>query len=194
MSQTTNQIFLSYKRSDDPGYVARLADSLEHQFGKGTVYRDVDSVHAGANWKKSLTRTVSDAEVVLAVIGPSWQELLAAGQTAERDWVRFELNQARELDIPVIPVQLAHTEFDYEQDLEDLAWLSDIEFFELADGQGRWDADLSRLAGDIAKVTSLEISDKEQNKGGSVSQVSHGEQSPNIVSDGGDVTISFGKK
>jgi hypothetical protein len=187
-----NEIFLSYKRSDDPGYVARLADSLEQIFGEGTVYRDVDSVQAGANWKKSLARTVSGAEIVLAVIGPSWQELLAAGPSDELDWVRFELNQAHELEVPVIPVRLAHTEFDNEQDLQDLAWLKDLQFFELADGQGRWDADLARLAEDMAKVTSLEISEKEQDKGGSVSQVSHGKQSPNIVSEG-DVTISFGK-
>ena len=193
MSQTTNEIFLSYKRSDDPGYVARLADSLERIFGEGTVYRDVDSVQAGANWKKSLARTVSGAEIVLAVIGPSWQELLAAGQSDELDWVRFELNQAHELEVPVIPVRLAQTEFDNEQDLQDLAWLKDLQFFELADGQGRWDADLARLAEDMAKVTSLEISEKEQDNTVSVSQVSHGKQSPNIVSDGGDVTISFGK-
>ena len=54
-----NEIFLSYKRSDDPGYVARLADSLERVFGEGTVYRDVDSERAGGNWKKSLARNVS---------------------------------------------------------------------------------------------------------------------------------------
>ena len=189
-----NEIFLSYKRSDDPGYVARLADSLEKAFGEGMVYRDVDSERAGGNWKKSITRTVSGAEVVLAVIGPEWQKLLASGSSTERDWVRFELNQANILDVPVIPVVLAHTEFDYGQDLEDLAWLNDLQSFELADGQGRWETDIARLTGEIANVTTLEIRGSEQDQPGSVSQTSHGDQSPNIVSGSGPVTISFGKK
>ena len=47
-----NEIFLSYRRADEPGYVGRLADSLEGAFGEGSVYRDVDSERAGGNWKK----------------------------------------------------------------------------------------------------------------------------------------------
>lgn len=188
-----NEIFLSYKRSDDPGYVARLADSLQRTFGEDTVYRDVDSNLAGGNWKKTITRTVSGAEVVLAVIGPEWQKLITGRPSDELDWVRFELNQAQNLDVPVIPVRLAHTVFDHELDLQDLAWLKDLQFFELADGQGRWESDMARLTGEIAKVSSLEIIDSAKEKAGSVSQESHGNQSPNINSGGGAVTFSFGK-
>jgi hypothetical protein len=188
------EIFLSYKRSDDPGYVARLADSLEHIFGEGTVYRDVDSERAGGNWKKSLARNVSGAEIVLAVIGPAWQDLIAGGSSQERDWVRFELNQAHDLEVPLIPVRLAQTVFDLERNLGDLAWLTDLQFFELADGQGRWDSDLKRLAEEIARLTSLEMRDSEAEKTASISQESHGDQSPNIVSGGGAVNISFGKE
>lgn len=188
-----NEIFLSYKRSDDPGYVARLADSLERIFGEGTVYRDVDSERAGGNWKKSITRTVSGAEVVLAVIGPAWQDLMAGGSSQESDWVRFELNQAHDLEVPLIPVRLVQTVFDHDRDLGNLAWLKDLQFFELADGQGRWDTDLKRLAEEIAKVTSLEMRDSGSEKAAPISQESNGDQSPNIVSGGGNVTISFGK-
>ena len=187
-----NEIFLSYRRADDPGYVGRLADSLERVFGAGTVYRDVDSVRAGKDWKKAITRSVSGAQAVIAVIGPAWQELLTSWPAQERDWVRFELNQAKALDIPVIPVRLAHAAFDHTQDLEDLAWLTGRQFFELADGQGRWETDIARLAEEIAKVTSLEVSSDAQDSAGSISQESHGKQSPNIVSDGGDVDISYG--
>ena len=188
-----HEIFLSYRRSDDPGYVGRLADSFERVFGKGTVYRDVDSERAGGNWKKSITRSVSGAEVVIAVIGPAWQELLTSWSAEQRDWVRFELNQAKNLDIPVIPVKLAHSGFDHTQNLGDLTWLKDIQFFELADGQGRWDTDIERLADEIANVTTLKVSSNDLDTAGSISQVSHGKQSPNIASGGGGVTISYGK-
>lgn len=186
-----NEIFLSYKRSDDPGYVARLADSLQRTFGEDTVYRDVDSNLAGGNWKKTVTRSVSGAEVVLAVIGPEWQKLITGRPSEEMDWVRFELNQAQNLGVTVIPVRLAHTEFDHELDLGDLAWLKDLQFFELADGQGRWEADIARLAGEIAKNSPLEIIDSTEKKVVSISQESHGDQSPNVVGDG--ATISYGK-
>lgn len=188
-----NEIFLSYKRSDDPGYVARLADSLERTFGEGSVFRDVDSEHAGENWKKALARSVSGAEVVLVVIGPTWQDLIASDAAGERDWVRFELNQAHDLGVPLIPIRLAQAVFDYGRDLGDLAWLKDLQFFELADGQGRWEADLARLAQEIARVTSLEIRESRQETATTVSQETHGKQSPNIVSGGGNVSISFGK-
>ena len=184
-----NEIFLSYKRSDDPGYVARLADSLQRKFGEGSVYRDVDSESAGGNWKKSITRNVLNAEIVLAVIGPEWQKIITSGSSAEQDWVRFELNQAAANDIPVIPILLSRTEFDYAKDLGDLAWLNDLQSFELADGQGRWEADIERLAGEIAKKTPLEIRESGEDKSSSIEQRSEGDQSPNIV--GRDVTIKF---
>lgn len=186
-----NEIFLSYKRSDDPGYVARLADSLQRTFGEDTVYRDVESNLAGGNWKKTITRTVSGAEVVLAVIGPEWQKLIAGRPSDELDWVRFELNQALNLDVPVIPVRLAHTVFDHNLDLKDLAWLTDLQFFELADGQGRWESDMTRLTAEIAKVSSLEITDNPKEKASSISQETQGDQSPVIVGDG--ATITYGK-
>jgi hypothetical protein len=187
-----NEIFLSYRRSDDPGYVGRLADSLQQKFGQDSVYRDVDSERAGGNWKRSVARSVAGTQVVLAVIGPEWQDLLAAGPSEERDWVRFELNQAKTLDIPVIPVRLAQAAFDQGRDIEDLNWLKDLQFFELADGQGRWETDITRLAEEVARITQLKLRTADQSSA-SVSQLSHGHQSPNIVSGGGSVDISYGK-
>ena len=187
-----NEVFLSYKRGDDPGYVARLADSLERAFGAGSVYRDVDSERAGDDWKRSLARNVAGARVVLAVIGPNWQEILS-GTAGGQDWVRFELNQARTLDVPIIPVRLAHAGFDHGRDLGDLEWIKERQFFELADGQGRWGSDIARLVGEIEQATSLKAVTVDGSTP-SVAQTSHGDQSPNIVSGGGPVTISFGDK
>jgi hypothetical protein len=189
-----HEIILSYTRSDDPVCVARLADSLERLFGEGTVYGDVDSERAGGDWKKAIARKVSGAEVVLAVMGPTWQDLIATGPSEESERARFELNQAHDLDVPVIPVLLAQTRFDYERNLGDLAWLKDLQFFELADGQGRWNSDLARLAGEIARITSLEKRASEQEKARSTSRASHGDQSPNIGTARGGVKISYGRK
>jgi len=186
-----NEIFLSYKRSDEAGYVKTLTDSLHDKFGEGMVYRDVDSNIAGTNWKKTIARAVSGAEIVLAVIGPKWQELITGSSSRERDWVRYELNQANDLDVPIIPVRVAGAGF-IDKDLGELNWLTDLQFFELADGQGRWEADIDRLAGDISKRTQLEVIEKAQKKASSISQSSTGDGSHNIVSSG-PVTLNYGK-
>lgn len=185
-------IFLSYRRSDEPGYVGRLADSLESAFGE-VVYRDVDSVRAGTDWKKSITQAVVRAEVVIAVIGPAWQQLLLSWPSQERDWVRHELNQARGLDVPIIPVRLANVVFDHKQDLGDLSWLHDLQFFELADGQGRWEADIERLVDEILRLTPLRRIAADSGAADSGLQVTHGNQSPNIKSQG-PVNISYTDK
>lgn len=185
------EIFLSYRRADAPGYVGRLADSLEARFGDGTVFRDVDSLRGGDNWKKALARAVSGAELVLAVIGPHWQELLQSRQDQEADWVCFELNQARALDIPVIPLVLGGATYAPDALPVELAWLADVQRASLADGQGRWDSDMARLAQEVAALTSLRPL-KAEESAPALSQVSQGHQSPNIDSGGGDVTISFG--
>jgi hypothetical protein len=185
------EIFISYRRADEPGYVGRLADSLDLIFGPGTIFRDVDSERAGGNWKKSLARSVSGSQVVLAVIGPEWQEILSGRDPNKQDWTRFELNQAHNLDIPVIPVLLAGAEFDHAADLGELAWLSDIQFFELADGQGRWQTDIARLVEEISRLTTLQAIDTNERESSGASQHSEGDQSPNVQSGGGDVTISF---
>lgn len=185
-------IFLSYRRADAPGYVGRLADSLERLFGEGTVFRDVDSLRGGDNWKKALSRAVSGAELLIAVIGPRWQADLLSRESPEADWVRFELNQANNLDIPVIPLVLGDAPYTPGEQLGNLAWLADIQGAQLADGQRRWDSDVAHLAQLIQRHSDLELLAQSAENTSALSQVSHGKQSPNIDSGGGDVTIGFG--
>ncbi|MEJ2464714.1 MAG: toll/interleukin-1 receptor domain-containing protein [Candidatus Thiodiazotropha sp.] len=184
-------IFLSYRRADAPGYVGRLADSLEARFGDGTVFRDVDSLRGGNNWKKALSRAISEAQLVIAIIGPQWQKLLQDRQGEEADWVSFELNQARALDIPVIPLVLGNAIYKPDSLPAELAWLADVQSSALADGQGRWNPDIARLVQDVAALTTLKPLQPEKSTP-AISQASQGNQSPNIDSGGGDVTINFG--
>lgn len=193
-----SDIFLSYRRDDEPGYVGRLADGLVKAFGD-VVYRDVDSVRGGSKWKLELQKEVSQAQVVIAIIGRRWESILTE-RDAESDYVRFELNLANMLEIPVIPVRIQDARVDSEQNLGDLNWLRDRQIFEMSDVQDRWTADLEKLVELIAESTRLELvrhADRPppESPAQSISQqTSHGAQSPNIQSDGGDVTISFNEK
>lgn len=188
-----NDIFLSYRRGDEPGYVARLADDLTDAFGD-VVFRDVDKIPAGSEWKRELSRRVAQAKVLIAVIGRQWQSILLERKHEDADWIRFELNQARALDIAVIPVKLEGAVFDATTDMGDLNWLTELQFFELSDKQNRWSADVEQLIQRVAALSGLKIVPKDDDsaRGSSSRQVTHGDQSPAIVSKEGDVNISYG--
>lgn len=190
-----NLIFQSYRRQDVPGYVGRLADHLESAFGK-KVFRDVDSIGAGTDWKKVLNKAVSEAQLVIAIIGRHWQKILEEKNNADADYIRFELNLARLLEKPIIPVKLQDSGFDSRREMGDLNWLKDLQFFELSDRQNRWENDVNELVRQIAELTDLKPLGEEKggsNKDKTIEQTSQGDKSPNIVSSG-DVNINYGDK
>ncbi|MES9818270.1 MAG: toll/interleukin-1 receptor domain-containing protein [Candidatus Thiodiazotropha sp.] len=189
-----SSIFLSYRRRDSSGYIGRVADHLESAFGE-TVFLDVDSIKPGSDWKKVLNEAVSRAQIVLAIIGDDWQQALTTHSPDETDFIRFELNLARILDKLCIPVIFQGSKFDYDSDLGNLNWIKDLQFFELSDKQGRWEQDMTTLAEQIADMSGLipMNSITETKTGNSVNQYSKGDQSPNINTKEGSVTITFEK-
>ncbi len=140
---------------------------------------------------------MSGAKIVLAVIGGRWQAILADKSNADSDYIRFELNLAHLLEKPVIPIVLQGTKFDPACDMGDLNWLKELQFFELSDRQNRWESDLEQLIQRITQLTDLKplVATQRGDKDADViRQTSHGDQSPNVVSKGGDVNIQFGDK
>ena len=104
-------LFISYRRSDSEAYTGRLYDRLTLQFGKDTVFKDVDSIPLGTDFRTHLNAVVSQCRAVLAVVGPYWLE--ARDESGERrledrdDFVRIELEAALARGIPLIPVLVA---------------------------------------------------------------------------------------
>ena len=70
----TRQLFLSYRREDSAGHAGRLADHLLDRFGAGSVFMDVESIEAGADFTEAIDRAIAYADAVLVVIGPKWLE------------------------------------------------------------------------------------------------------------------------
>jgi hypothetical protein len=52
-------LFISYRRSDSEAYTGRLYDRLTLQFGKDTVFKDVDSIPLGTDFRTHLNAVVS---------------------------------------------------------------------------------------------------------------------------------------
>jgi hypothetical protein len=105
------KIFLSYRRSDSQDVTGRIYDALTERFSKQVVFKDVDSIPLGKDFRRVLERAIKGADVIIAVIGPSWATATdAAGQRRlddPDDFVRLELERALELGKPVIPVTVS---------------------------------------------------------------------------------------
>jgi hypothetical protein len=102
-----SRIFISYRRTDSEHIVGRIYDYLVRAFGSKNLFKDVDSIRAGIDFRSEIKKAVESCDVVIAVIGPGW--LNAADADGKRrldspdDFVRLEIEAALERKIPVIP-------------------------------------------------------------------------------------------
>ena len=102
------KLFISYRRSDAIDVVRALYFQLRLRFGLNQVFMDVSAITAGDIWPNRLRIALSEASVVLVVIGPTW--LRSADQFGRRrldlegDWVRQEIKSSLDQNKTVIPL------------------------------------------------------------------------------------------
>ena len=114
-------IFISYRRSDSADIAGRIYDRLVDEFGPDLIFKDVDSIPLGADFKKALDERVSECSVLLAIIGDRWAD--ARDETGKKrlddraDFVRVEIESALKRDIPVIPLLVRGAQMPSEEDL-----------------------------------------------------------------------------
>jgi tol-pal system protein YbgF len=102
-----NKILLSYRREDSADITGRIYDRLVTQFGRDSLFKDVDSIPFGVDFRTYLDSQVATCHVFLAVIGPDWMKTRAWGKSRledPKDFVRIEVESALKRGIPVIPV------------------------------------------------------------------------------------------
>lgn len=104
----TNQIFVCYRREDSAAITGRIYDRLHQKFAKEAVFKDVDSIPYGINYKKHIDSIIRQCAVVLVVIGDRWLEPSPVTEKPKidepRDFVRLEIESALARDIPVVPL------------------------------------------------------------------------------------------
>ena len=102
------KIFISYRREDSADVTGRIYDRLVQRFGEHAVFKDVDSIPLGTDFRKHLESVIGQCAVVLVVIGDNWAAKDA--KTGARrldnpeDFVRVEIEWAMRRGIPVIPL------------------------------------------------------------------------------------------
>ena len=102
-----SKIAISYRRSDSQDITGRIFDRLVEHFGKDTVFRDIDNIRPGIDFRKQIADALRTAEVLVVVVGPRWLGRSKGGEVRmenEADPVRIEVETALGRGIPVIPL------------------------------------------------------------------------------------------
>jgi type VI secretion system protein ImpL len=100
------RITISYRRDDSLDITGRIFDRLAGHFGREAVFRDIDSIPPGADFRRHIDRVLDESDIILAIVGPRWigpdKEQLRLASPA--DPVRLEIETALRKDKPLIPV------------------------------------------------------------------------------------------
>lgn len=97
-------IFISYRRDDSIDITGRIRDRLAMVFGDKRVYRDLDSIPAGLDFRQELNKALAQCGTMLVIIGPKWAGQERNRLLEARDLVRQEVATALERGIYVVPV------------------------------------------------------------------------------------------
>jgi hypothetical protein len=101
-------VFVSYRREDSREITGRICDRLNNEFGKQAIFRDVDSIPAGVDFREHISKSIDQCSMLVAIIGDKWLD--AKNKKGERrldlprDHLRVEIETALNKGIPVIPV------------------------------------------------------------------------------------------
>ncbi len=129
------QCFISYRRYDSADVVGRIYDRLSARYGDATIFKDVDNIPIGVDFRKVIEEAVSRCVVMLVVIGRDWIDLVdEQGQRRiedPRDFVRLEIEAALQRDIPIIPLVVRNGSMPKAEELppsiQDLAFRNGLE-------------------------------------------------------------------
>jgi hypothetical protein len=103
---------VSYRREDSKWIAGRIFDRLEDHYGKGNVFIDIDTIPVGLDFREQIQHSLTECDVLVAIIGPRWLGTDEQGHHAisdDADWVRLEIETALAKKIPVIPVLIDRT-------------------------------------------------------------------------------------
>ncbi len=118
----SNKIFISYRRDDSKQFTQLLSNELSKYYNPDSFFRDVESIHGGANFKRSIAQALYLTKICLVVIGDKW--LTVTNEDGElrlnneNDFVHHEVATAlADKEITVIPVLINDTRMPAESQL-----------------------------------------------------------------------------
>jgi hypothetical protein len=116
-----SRITISYRRDDSLDITGRIFDRLAAHFGREAVFRDIDSIPPGVDFRDHIDQVLDQSDIILAIVGPRWigpgarQRRLASAT----DPVRVEIETALRKNKPLIPVLVSHAVMPQPDELPD---------------------------------------------------------------------------
>jgi hypothetical protein len=104
-------IFLCYRWVDTMAGVA-IDNLLIPAYGEENIFRADRSLRPGEPFKQPLNEAVERASAMIAIVGLGWAQSLRDGK---HEWALYEILQAQEHDVPVLPVYLTRTHYGHEE-------------------------------------------------------------------------------
>ncbi|HZD30178.1 MAG TPA: tetratricopeptide repeat protein [Candidatus Angelobacter sp.] len=143
-------VFISYRHSDAGGHSSLVYQALVKEFGKRRVFRDVDTIAAGTDFKTAIRETLLRSSALLVIVGPDWLKATGSDGHARladpEDYVRWEIEFALQSNLKIIPVLVGEAAVLSPGDLpESLRKFADVEAFKLRPSKKHWHSDFSEL-------------------------------------------------
>jgi hypothetical protein len=101
------KIAISYRRADSLAITGRIYDHLKDHFGKQSVFRDLDAIPLGVDFRQHIDQVLRQSDALLVIVGPDWVGATGQGLPRiqeESDPVRVEVETALALNTRLIPV------------------------------------------------------------------------------------------
>lgn len=109
-----SRIFISYRRKDSSTMTGRIYDNLELALGANKVFRDIDDIGPGEDFRAKLAKEIDKSDIVLIIIGHEWVNIRDENGNRRlddpNDYVRLEVESSlKRTDKVVIPVLIEGT-------------------------------------------------------------------------------------
>jgi hypothetical protein len=100
------KVFINYRRTDNPDFVERIRDWFLMRYGRDSVFMDFDTIPPFTRFADFIRQKVKDSDVLIAIIGPQWVDLLRErlSQADEEDYVQLEIRLALEEGKLIAPI------------------------------------------------------------------------------------------
>jgi len=107
------KIAISYRRADSEAMTGRIFDRLIAHYGKEAIFRDIDDIPPGIDFRVHISQTLLKTNILLAIVGPQWLGMASDGGAdrihEETDPVRVEVETGLRRRVPLIPVLIGTT-------------------------------------------------------------------------------------
>jgi hypothetical protein len=117
------KIFISYRRDDSEYIVGRIYEDLCTAYGEKNIFKDVDSIPLGVDFRDEISEVVNSCDMLIALIGEKWNTISDESGNPRinnpDDLVRIEIEEALKRNIPVIPIITSKAEIPKENELPD---------------------------------------------------------------------------